>query len=95
VRVVPNGKIDWLGKNARSVRKYEQLMQHLDGVRFALEDAEKAVANYQPCTSSGAWQTIEKDVLKKALNETFEDLNALRVKVVKHEAKLKAWEWSL
>ena len=91
----PVEKIDWFGINARSAKKYEALMGHLDGVRFALEDAEKAIVDYVPETTSGAWQAIEKEVLKKALQDAYADLGSLRVKIVRHEAKLKSWEWSL
>ena len=88
-------KIDWFGINSRSAKKYEALMGNLDGVRFALEDTEKAVANYVPEGSSGAWQAVEKAVLKKALEEVYADLASLRVAIVRHESKLKSWEWSL
>jgi hypothetical protein len=88
-------KIDWFGTNARSAKKYEALMGHLDGVRFALEDTEKAITDYVPEGSSGAWQAVGKDVLKKALEDAYGDLAALRVAIVRHESKLKTWEWSL
>ncbi|MEU5153161.1 hypothetical protein [Glycomyces sp. NPDC021274] len=88
-------KIDWFGINARSAKKYEALMGNLDGVRFVLEDAEKAVTDYVPEGSSGAWQAVEKEVLKKALADTYADLASLRVAIVRHESKLKTWEWSL
>jgi hypothetical protein len=88
-------KIDWFGANARSAKKYEALMGNLDGVRFALEATDKAIVDYVPEGSSGAWQAVEKEVLKKALQEAYSDLASLRVAIVRHESKLKTWEWSL
>ncbi|THV30044.1 hypothetical protein [Glycomyces paridis] len=88
-------KIDWFGINARSAKKYEALMGNLDGVRFALEDTAKAITDYAPEGSTGAWQSVEQGVLKKALEEAYNDLAALRVAIVRHESKLKSWEWSL
>ncbi|GAA2123929.1 hypothetical protein [Glycomyces algeriensis] len=88
-------KIDWFGTNARSAKKYAALMGNLDGVRFAFEDVDKAITDYVPEGSSGAWQAVEKEVLKKALQDAFGDLASLRVAIVRHESKLKTWEWSL
>ncbi|PRY57587.1 hypothetical protein [Glycomyces artemisiae] len=88
-------KIDWLGINARSAKKYAALMGNLDGVRFVLEDIDKAIVDYVPENTSGAWQAIEKEVLKQALQAVYEDLASLRVAIVRHESQLKTWEWSL
>jgi hypothetical protein len=90
-------RIDWLKLNGRSKQKYDTFVTALDSLGMALEDADQIVKAYGDACKDNlpiGWEIVEPEELFDAAEDLNESLNSLVVKARKHEAKLKAWEWT-
>jgi hypothetical protein len=90
-------RIDWFKLNDRSKQKYDNFVTALDALGMALEEADQLVKAYVHAYEREkpvGWGFVEPEEMFDAAEDLTESLNSLVVKARKHEAKLKAWEWS-
>ncbi|PRY62558.1 hypothetical protein [Glycomyces artemisiae] len=90
-------RIDWFKINERSQQKYANFMAALASLGTVLEDADRIVKAYTDAYETErptGYAVVEPEELKDAAEDLTASLNSLVAKGRKHEAKLKAWEWS-
>ncbi|WP_025273504.1 hypothetical protein [Haloglycomyces albus] len=87
--------IDLFGTNARSVRKYEDLVSTINTTGMVLADFEGLIRNYKDDGAFNSLRYVEKGELKRAHLEAVEALAGLKRATIRQEAELKTWDWQL